>query len=1190
MSTAGTRIAAAAIAALALAPVFAASISTIPENGTITVGGSGADEINKRGNFIVFTPGSTLVVTQNGESLTIWATLVATNGAATISGPAGKTMQLQCHIFAYGGGSLTLEGVSTANIGHDTYMPVVKLDNLRLGSGVSKVTLRSLTALSFPTDSSVWQLGSDSAQYVRLCGDADMFPGQDTITVNRCSLVLCNRAALPSGRTVNVSNGRTFAVSPLTVPDISNGVQLDDYQSKDVAISYEGLTNSVNVVFATASSKLLFTNETAVAFNGAISGPGIVRLSGRYGGSASGVGEVSLGGGNSGFTGRIEASTRFASLRLAGESAAANATIKTDPAMEVRGEDGVAALQVGGVQAGAGMGSGRLLAAANQTVGVGTVSGILQVGGGEGSVVNIAAFAQDAILMDEGTATVNTPAAAAHAPMPGTEGTLIAAPGVCGLDSAALAGFTQITAFDVGDGMQACTGTNAVTLRAAAGVDVSLGPGGGTYSVAGEGSFSADAFILLKRTVDWWFDFSRADTVFKVGQGASEQWLNEMYNGNPLFERVVDWRYPDAANCLWNRRLYNNNNTLTFASSVYPYIPADTQNGLQYISMGTAGSSRRLPFSDGNGYNTLSSTPAQLVVMVFGGHNGGGYAMVGTSEGAFGRAAASSTVGITTNTAHNVWKNGEKVDPTTTKFSAGWQVLSVALDGLHFNGLGFTKDLNGERSGQNYGEVLVFTNAVSEQLRLEAEFYLAKKWGLESAYSADAVERLKVLRTAIPVRVSASGAPTIKAGDNAVEVEGPFTGTVNLDGGTLLVPDRPLPFTEADIPSEGRFYWVDPDDDATILRYGEIFSNRPARTNEVRAIRDKVARSFTADELALYGMGNRMPSVVRQSRGIGPERGWLDFNGFAELADGNCLRFMDYPASESDQTSLNTGSSMASLISTVEGRTVFIVQDSVRGGGSPLLDNVNGNGSIRCRREHSWTESMWPNNQPAAFVNGENRLDGIAVDYRNGFHGRPEVFTVRGTAAVNTAVIGTYFSSEGGVEYGEIIGEMLFYSTELSDGVVKGIEAYLMGKWLGRLPDGYADIRKATVTGSGTVNVAVAAQTPRFDSGFEGSVNVADGAFRVIVDPATGEVTGALDCPNAALTLPAACSVTVDFTSRPAHSASGSYTLVRGASGMAGVAWTYTAGANAPSSGVFVNTGSAIVYRFAPRGAVFTFR
>ena len=143
---------------------------------------------------------------------------------------------------------------------------------------------------------------------------------------------------------------------------------------------------------------------------------------------------------------------------------------------------------------------------------------------------------------------------------------------------------------------------------------------------------------------------------------------------------------------------------------------------------------------------------------------------------------------------------------------------------------------------------------------------------------------------------------------------------------------------------------------------------------------------------------------------------------------------------------------------------------------------------------------MWVSDEPEAFANGENRLNGKVVDYTKGFLGQPEVFAVRGTGPVNAPFIGDLYNSEAGATKGEIIGEVLLYGTALSDDDVKGIEAYLMGKWIGRLPTGYADIRQATVAGTGTVEVAVGAQRPNFDRSFAGTVSIAsDGDFSMTV-------------------------------------------------------------------------------------------
>ena len=1093
-----------------------AAVITIPENGTFTMGGTGDDPNNKTSNYLVFEPGSTLVVTSINNTVSIWPTIIATNGAATVrcgEGDTDKTPTFQYHCFIRGEGSLTLRDMKEVFFGHSNHHPVFDLGNLYKAEGVSTVYLvKGASVLAFPTNIP-YMLTLDANAVIRLCGK-NMFPDKDVIEfdANRCKIMLCNPEAIPAGKTLRAKGDRIF-VSPLKVPDPDDGI-VGRYGSEANTTSVaDDYVYSCNFELVN-NSTLTFTNSKPITITGAISGRngkcGNIALSGYRGTPAA----VTLGGDNSGFKGKIYATMPGCELVLSNANAAVNATLDMSVPYAVRIADGLPSATIAAVTGGTDILNNVIQALPGQTVQVRTASGTVRSCG------------------------------------TGIEAALISEK-----DAAA--------------------------------------------TVAGDGSFAVDAVTVLYEAVGWWFDFSRADTRFRIGEGSTDKYLNTSYNNSvdqPYVERVVDWRYPNAANCLWNRRLYNESGSVqsTAYPTVYPFVSSTRQNGLQYISMETSTSSRRLPFSNGSGFNTVASCEAQLVVMVFG-VNSSCYAMFGTSEGAFGRSGTSmTTYGMTTNNQHDVWLDGVKVDPTTTKFKSGLQVISVALDGLNFNGLGFKSHIStspNEMGGQNYGEVLVFTNAVSERVRLEAEVYLARKWGLDAQYSSAAVAQLNELRKANPVRITAAGYDntTIKAGDQAVTIGGSFVGTVNLDGGTLVVSNTPLPYAESDIPSEGRLYWADPDDTETVMRFGDPFfkgSSAGVCSNEVRSIKDKSVREFVVGSPVIYTPGARRPTPIRQARGIGAERVWLDFNDYADTSTwGNCLRFVEYPSDETTLANFRAGENIS--VTEMLVRTAFVVQDSVRGGGAPLLNNVGGTTYPKNRAEGKWTQTIYPNDQPAALVNGENRLNGKVVDYTKGFLGRPEVFTVRATAAYNLPFIGCYLNTEGAdKKNGEIIGEVLLYGTELNDDQVKGIEAYLMGKWIGQLPAGYADIRNATVAGTGTVQVAVGSQRPNIDRGFEGTVAIAAGGdFTMTIDPDTNKVMGALDCPAATLSLPASCSITVNFTRKPSGSMpTRDYTLVDCASDADGVAWTFNLGANTTSRCRFLKTGNKVVFRYVHPG------
>ena len=84
--------------------VSAAPITEIPAGETLFVGGAGSDPYNTQGGCIIFNAGSTLVVTQSA-ALTVWSSLIATNGAATIEfrrGADGLDALLAGHLFACG--------------------------------------------------------------------------------------------------------------------------------------------------------------------------------------------------------------------------------------------------------------------------------------------------------------------------------------------------------------------------------------------------------------------------------------------------------------------------------------------------------------------------------------------------------------------------------------------------------------------------------------------------------------------------------------------------------------------------------------------------------------------------------------------------------------------------------------------------------------------------------------------------------------------------------------------------------------------------------------------------------------------------------------------------------------------------------------------------------------------------------
>ena len=207
-------------------------------------------------------------------------------------------------------------------------------------------------------------------------------------------------------------------------------------------------------------------------------------------------------------------------------------------------------------------------------------------------------------------------------------------------------------------------------------------------------------------------------------------------NDFTVIERWNDCR-PGAPHYGYNTRGGNNH-------QVYPYVMTDNQNGLPVVSMGSFqgtlppgyenGSlpeARRLPLS--------TNLYPQHVVMMYGSQNGGGAAVVGGDDLRLRRGG--STTDDYRNPAtpiltfpYPVWTNGVAVTATNTGFNGGYQILTLNAQGTPVSELGWQKKFTPDSAGgQNYGEVLVYTNALTDLDRMTVETYLAQKWALPYA-------------------------------------------------------------------------------------------------------------------------------------------------------------------------------------------------------------------------------------------------------------------------------------------------------------------------------------------------------------------------------------------------------------------------------------------------------------------------
>lgn len=736
---------------------------------------------------------------------------------------------------------------------------------------------------------------------------------------------------------------------------------------------------------------------------------------------------------------------------------------------------------------------------------------------------------------------------------------------------------------------------DACGLSLASGLVASVPDGGSAILAADSGTLlqSDGGTIVLsegwRNSVALWFDPSQTGTCHNIGRttGYPGQYDTFYTNRYPLVEALDDCRSSQTAWRLRNNRLNTSGTgSAEYYQHMYPYLVTNGLNGLSYICCGeyssagtrqytrnkngtessvtsTSSEQRRLMIQPAGSESNYESYNMKSVVMVFGSAFGGGGAMLGTSTKVLKRgtsfdAAHGAGDPIATGAGISVWLDGRSVNPATTRFNAsGWQVVTVTCDSgmLPFTALGMPgsySDSDWQKSGgQCYGEILMFTNAISDVQRVAAESYLARKWGLSAQYAGSDAPRLNLSGTG---SVDASALESLTFGGN-------FTGTLTLDGGRLAIPDEVTPYDEATLPSEGRVGWFDPSVRSCVVTHADnnAADNRP---DQITVVWDREAVAQTAGAKMLTGGASRQPTLRREARGIGPVMNWIDFNHFyansmpgVEDYPGNDLRVSAWAEGFRLDAS-NWNNTYDSPIAT---RTAFFVQDSCRGGGNTVMDTVNGSGQIPGRTGSDPSANIWNVNTSANIRDGLIHLNGSPVAYTDGFTGRPEVFSF---ATVSTTFNAGYFANYNNTENanaqnGEILGEILLYDREVTGDERLGIEAYLMGKWLGWLPTGASDASGVTVAGTGTVVAPSAARLPSFAADFTGDIQVAGDEFSFTYDASKVPALGGnvVSAPSANLTLPAACTVKVAFVTPPAV---GTYALVTSAGFTSPVAWTLT--------------------------------
>ena len=718
---------------------------------------------------------------------------------------------------------------------------------------------------------------------------------------------------------------------------------------------------------------------------------------------------------------------------------------------------------------------------------------------------------------------------------------------------------------------------------------------GGRVEISDEGWMKTmDDDILM------WLDATRAPTstnlyaqVEKSGFKVGDVVTYKRPTGETVssIDNWSDWREGRGG------RFYNN--TYENASSgfwlpnyadFYPHLMQDGPGGKAYVSLYAGNESCRF-----HQVSWPDRVNPKFAVMVFGSQHGGGSSLLYFSTKEYmGRDRSAASNPITTNAtlkAGYVWVDGEAVDPTETGFSGGWQVVSLKID-KSVGGLGFSNTYTGtgrDSGNQNYGEILFFKNELTEAERQGVERYLARKWGI--AYKGPAARS----------KVSANGEGTLKL-DVPTELGGGFAGTLETsDGAGITFAFNPIPGEEAVTTAGDPAAWFDANYPGAFmmstttkhpLNVGRWYDRQGVGADGSVADGTLVAHYYNADA--------RAPSLQKKTLADGVEVNWLDFSnvyGFEKKSDsalaendvvqGNMLRFGKMP-DNLPQTPV-----------TVETRTIFIVQDSSKGGGTPILTKTSGDKALLQQRYSSGDLSLgaaalaakpiWSGNSVTYFSDGATYLNGERVDgATQGFTGGPELLTgVAGPdKSFDVGCFGYYSATENQpyADLGEILGEVIAYDTALTDAQREDVEAYLMWKWLRRIRTGYDPIEglsRATLSGAGSVTLSsLGATLPAFADGFAGRVTVS--ATELGFAGAGGALTAAYDFKGASVTFPAEVTVRVS-----GDLADGVYDLVKAGSIAPGTTFTAVYDGEEEVRLTLVNTGTALKLTVDKCGGLF---
>ena len=258
-------------------------------------------------------------------------------------------------------------------------------------------------------------------------------------------------------------------------------------------------------------------------------------------------------------------------------------------------------------------------------------------------------------------------------------------------------------------------------------------------------------------------------------------------SGSPLIYTVGDWRGESGSPLyLRNERVGQSGTDFDkYGTTMLPALSIGTVNGSgkHYVALETSMSTASIVTNNSARTAMLPTQfKSEYAVVVFGSQVGGGKAMIGNASGAFDRNGYGTTAEkaeqycIATN-AFETYVDGTAVDPTTTGFNAGWQIVSMKTDGNAVSGFAFTPAYGNNRGYANYAEIMLFSEVPTERQRMAIEKYLSDKWDIEISHNGP---------EPLAQEMTLSGSGTVRLSADTT-VHGKFSGLVDVNGYNLTI-------------------------------------------------------------------------------------------------------------------------------------------------------------------------------------------------------------------------------------------------------------------------------------------------------------------------------------------------------------------------------------------------------------------